>query len=118
MPITEKIESALLSHNLIPLWRGGKLVPEMLRKFAQRPSTTEETLPVRESCNYGIIPDGGIEDGVIVPNTVYNRDKLGTIVITEPEEIEIPDNNVEIDETPVGPFEYFSETSMDDNFEL
>jgi hypothetical protein len=118
MPITEKIESALLPHNLIPLWRGGKLVPEMLRAYEQRPATLDTTAPATMVCNYGVQPDGGIVDGEIISNTVYNRDELGTVIISEPEEIEIPDANVEIEDTPVGQFEYYSEKTIDDNFEF
>jgi hypothetical protein len=118
MPIVETIESALLPHNLIPLWRGGKLVPEMLRSYETGPVTTREGDDVEMVCNYGVLPDGGIVNGEIIPNTVYDRNELASIIHTQPEEVVVPENVVEIQDTPVGRFEYYTEKTIDDNFEF
>ena len=115
MPIKEAIYETTPDH-LIPLWRGGKQVPEMLRSYEDAPPSDTDGTNVDLHCNIAVVPDGGIVDGEIVDNSIDNRNVIEDGETVAGSTYTIPDNEATV-ESASGDFTYFTEDTIDDNFE-
>jgi hypothetical protein len=116
MPIIESITESI-PDQLIPLWRGGRQVPEMLRSYEDAPPSETDGTNVDLHCNIAVVPHGGITDGEIVENSIDNRNVIEEGEIIEGQTYDIPDYEATVDSAS-GEFTYFTEETIDDNFEL
>lgn len=116
MHIVSEISDSIEERNLIPIWRGGGLVPDILRKYEPSPPINPEDPTTKDLiCNNAVKPDGGLIDGVTVENTVYNRNDVEEETLIEMvDDIQVPENNSVLNGN--FPINYFSEDTMEDNF--
>ena len=116
MPIKEDIYETIDNH-LIPLWRGGKQVPEMLRSYENAPPSEKDGTNVNLHCNTAVVPDGGLVDGNLIENSIVDRNVETSGVTISGQSYEVPDNENNVD-SHVGEFTYYTEDTIEDNFEI
>jgi hypothetical protein len=116
MPIKESITDTI-PDQLIPLWRGGKQVPEMLRSYEDAPPSEADGTNVDLHCNIAVVPDGGIQDGEIVENSIVDRNVEIASETIAGQTFTPPEDEATVD-TASGEFTYFTEDVIDDNFQL